>query len=70
MKKIGSQEDEEFRAQARELYDESFCRLIIAFKINNLDIKWEIIKLIRENTEIIIERDFADSFDWTKEFIS
>ncbi|CAD8043171.1 unnamed protein product [Paramecium primaurelia] len=66
LKKIGQQE---FKQQAQQLYNETFIRLIISFKINNLDIKWEIIRLIKENTEIMIEKNLVASFDWAKDFI-
>lgn len=42
---------------------------MIAFKINNLDLRWEIIKSIKENAEIIIERNLVESIDWAKEFL-
>ncbi|CAD8132929.1 unnamed protein product [Paramecium octaurelia] len=69
LKKIGQQEDQEFKQHAQQLYNETFIRLIISFKINNLDLRWEIIRLIKENTEIMIEKNLVEQFDWAKEFI-
>ncbi|CAD8061414.1 unnamed protein product [Paramecium sonneborni] len=69
LKKIGQQDDQEFKQQAQQLYNEIFIRLIISFKINNLDLRWEIIRLIKENTEIMIEKNLVEQFDWAKEFI-
>ncbi|CAD8139095.1 unnamed protein product [Paramecium octaurelia] len=69
LKKLGQLEDQEFKQQAQQLYNEIFIRLIIAFNINNQDLKWEIIRLIKESTEIMIEKNLVKSFDWAKEFI-
>ena len=70
LKKLGSQDDELLKNNVQDLYNQAFIRLIFAFKINNLDLRWEIIKLIKENTELIIERKLLTSVDWSKDFIT
>lgn len=70
LKKLGQQDDQEFKENSQQIYNEAFSRLIIAFKINNLDLRWEIIKLIKENTELIIERGLQSSIEWCHDYLA
>ncbi|KAM3137683.1 hypothetical protein pb186bvf_010297 [Paramecium bursaria] len=69
LKKISQQENDEFKQHAEDIYNEIFIRILTAFKLNHLDLKGDIVKLIKENLEIIVEKKQLNGLEWSKDLL-
>lgn len=59
-----------YEEYSQGIHNEVFVRLFIMLRFQSLDLKHEIARFIKENTQLIVEKLHDTSFEWSKEFLS